>query len=203
MGQGIVTLLIAGSILSSLTAMSIAGPRVYYAMARDRLFPDWLSVVDTTRKIPLRAIWFQTFVAIVLVSVGSFYQILYVLVSVGSFYQILYYSGFILIFFASLTVSALFKTSNYRILPVLFIAVNALVLVNATISYPWQAFWGLVTVLAGVPVYLYYKKKLKPEVGKSPRVIYGYTFGQESSGGRQGEVQRAGFRSTGEVKDSA
>ncbi len=89
-----------------------------------------------------------------------------VLVSLGSFYQILYYSGFILIFFASLTVSALFKTSNYPVLPVLFIAVNVLVLVNATISYPWQAFWGLVTVLAGAPVYLYYKKKLMPDVGK-------------------------------------
>ncbi len=73
-----------------------------------------------------------------------------VLVSLGSFYQILYYSGSVLIFFASLTVSALFKTSNYPVLPVLFIAVKVLVLVNATISYPWQAFWGLVTVLAGV-----------------------------------------------------
>jgi APA family basic amino acid/polyamine antiporter len=114
-------------------------------MSRDRLFPDWLSSVHPNKKIPLRAIWFQTLVAVIFVTIGSFYQILL-------------YSGFVLIFFSTLTVSALFKTSNYRFLPIIFITVNVAVLLNASFSNPWEALAGLITVMAGIPVYLYYSR---------------------------------------------
>lgn len=143
-GQHLVNLLILVSILSSLTAMSIAGPRVYYAMARDHLFPGWLSKVHDQKKIPLRAIWFQAIIATTLIVVGSFHQILL-------------YSGFIMLFFSTLTVSALFKTSKYRVLPSIFIAVNTLVLIYATISNRMEAVAGLATVAAGIPVYFYYR----------------------------------------------
>jgi len=115
-------------------------------MARDRLFPTWLSEVHATKKIPLRAIWFQAIIAALLVALGTFHQILL-------------YSGFIMLFFSTLTVSALFKTSSYRVLPSIFIAVNTLVLVSATISNPMEAVAGVATVAAGIPVYFYYQRK--------------------------------------------
>lgn len=146
-GRNLVNILILFSIMSSLTAMSIAGPRVYFAMSRDGLFPHWLSEVHSTKKIPLRAIWFQTGVAILFVVVGEDLR------------QILLYSGFVLIFFSTLTVSALFKVSKTRVLPTVFIVVNALVLVSATVSNPWEALAGALTVCAGIPVYCYYRKR--------------------------------------------
>lgn len=147
LGRNLVNILILFSIMSSLTAMSIAGPRVYFAMSRDGLFPHWLSEVHSTKKIPLRAIWFQTAVAILFVVVGDDLR------------QILLYSGFVLIFFSTLTVSALFKVSKTRILPTIFILVNVLVLVSATLSNPWEALAGALTVGAGIPVYFYYRKR--------------------------------------------
>lgn len=148
-GQHLVNLLILVSILSSLTAMSIAGPRVYFAMARDHLFPSWLSQVHSSKKIPLRAIWFQAIIATLLIALGSFHQILL-------------YSGFIMLFFSTLTVSALFKTSSYRVLPGIFIGVNSLVLISATTSNPMEAIAGVATLAAGVPVYLYYRSAARP-----------------------------------------
>ncbi len=145
-GRNLVNILILFPIMSSLTAMSIAGPRGYFAMSRDGLFPRWLSVVHATKKIPLRAIWFQTAVAILFIAVGDLYQILL-------------YSGFVLIFFSTLTVSALFKVSKTRLLPAVFIVVNTLVLVTATLSNPWEALAGALTVAAGIPVYFYYRKR--------------------------------------------
>jgi APA family basic amino acid/polyamine antiporter len=147
LGRNLVNILILFSIMSSLTAMSIAGPRVYFAMSRDGLFPHWLSEVHSTKKIPLRAIWFQTAVAILFVVVGDDLR------------QILLYSGFVLIFFSTLTVSALFKVSKTRVLPTIFILVNVLVLVSATLSNPWEALAGALTVGAGIPVYFYYRKR--------------------------------------------
>jgi APA family basic amino acid/polyamine antiporter len=152
LGGNLVNLLILCSILSSLTAMSIAGPRVYYAMSRDRLFPGWLSTVHPEKKIPLKAIWFQTALATAFVTLGTFRQIVL-------------YSGFVLIFFSTLTVSALFKTSKLRLLPSIFVAVNALVLIYATVSNPKEALAGLATVAIGIPVYFYYQSRASRDSG--------------------------------------
>jgi APA family basic amino acid/polyamine antiporter len=152
LGGNLVNLLILCSILSSLTAMSIAGPRVYYAMARDRLFPGWLSTVHPDKQIPLRAIWFQTALATIFVTLGTFRQIVL-------------YSGFVLLFFSTLTVSALFKTSKLRLLPGVFVAVNGMVLVYATVSNVKEAAAGLVTVAIGIPVYFYYQSRASRDSG--------------------------------------
>jgi APA family basic amino acid/polyamine antiporter len=145
-GRQLVNLLILVSILSSLTAMSIAGPRVYFAMSRDRLFPRWLSAVSPLRKVPARAIWFQT-----LIAAG--------LVLVGDFYQILVYSGFVLILFATLTVSALYRVSDARVLPTVFIVVNSVVLGMAVVANPWETLAGVGTVLGGIPIYLFFRSR--------------------------------------------
>ncbi|MFQ5738378.1 MAG: APC family permease [Acidobacteriota bacterium] len=156
-GAQFVNLLILSSMLSSLTAMSIAGPRVYFAMARDRLFPHWLSHVNEKRKLPLKAIWFQSGVALVLIAVASLYEILY-------------YSGTILLLFSTLTVSVVLRTSQggrsplrfwmlYRILPLTFVITNGLVLLNAVVHHSGETLAGAVTVAAGVPVYLFYRRK--------------------------------------------
>ena len=153
-GRNVVNTLILFSILSSLTAMAIAGPRVYYAMADDGLFPHWLTRVDARRKIPLRAIWFQTLVALCFVAVGSLYQILV-------------YSGFVLILFSTLTIAGLFKVSRSRFLPAAFIAVNIVVLGSAAVSDPGETLAGLGTVALGLPVYAYYRRKQRAEEGSS------------------------------------
>ncbi len=157
-GRVIVNILVLFAILSSITAMSIAGPRVYFAMSRDHLFPAWLAEVDEKRKIPLKSIWFQTAIALLLVAIGTFRQLLI-------------YSGFILLLFSTLTVSTLFMVRNekdspyfwilYRLFPGLFVLINAVVLVSAAVSNPKEALAGGVTLLLGVPVYLYYKGKQK------------------------------------------
>ncbi len=127
-GGVFVNILVLFAILSSITAMSIAGPRVYFAMSRNHLFPAWLAQVDEKRKIPLRSIWFQTAIALLLVAIGTFRQLLI-------------YSGFILLLFSTLTVSTLFMIQKekdnayfwmlYRLLPALFVLINTVVLVRA------------------------------------------------------------------------
>lgn len=148
-GQHLVNVLILFSILSSLTAMAIAGPRVYYAMAEDRLFPQWLSSVNSRRKVPLRAIWFQTLIAILFICVGDLYQILL-------------YSGFVLMLFSTLTVATLLKAPRGRFLPLFFVLVNSLVLISATFSNPVEALVGAATVILGLPVYYYFKGRAVP-----------------------------------------
>ena len=156
-GSILVTTLILFSILSSITAMSIAGPRVYFAMSRNRLLPPWLSEIDPKRKIPLKSILFQAAVAIVLVAVGSFREILL-------------FAGVILMLFATLTVSILLRTPReeinpwhfwilYRLLPGFFVLINTVVLINVAMGSPWETTAGFVTLMSGLPVYFYYRNQ--------------------------------------------
>ncbi len=169
-GTHFVNVLILSSILSSMTAMSIAGPRVYFAMSRDRYFPSWLSHVDSKRKLPLKAIWFQGAAALLLIVITGFEEIL---VS----------AGVILVLFSTLTVSALFRTGQgrrgaakfwffYRFLPAVFVVINGLVLVNAPFSNPWETGIGLVILLSGLPVYFYYHRR-RAELHPTPRQAEG------------------------------
>jgi APA family basic amino acid/polyamine antiporter len=155
-GSSFLTLLILSSILSSLTAMSIAGPRVYFAMSRDKLFPGWLSHVDPKRKLPIKAICFQSVIALILIAVARFGEILL-------------YAGTILILFTTLTVSVLLTCKRvrrgvaswvlYRLLPSVFVLTNIAVLVTAAYSRWQEALAGVATVAAGLPVYWYYKSR--------------------------------------------
>jgi APA family basic amino acid/polyamine antiporter len=162
-GATLINLLILSSIISSLTAMSIARPRVYFAMSRDFLFPAWLSEVDRARNVPMKSIWFQTGIAVLLISISELRDLLIL-------------SGTILVLFTTLTASALFKIARrpggglvfvllYRVLPGIFVALNILILINAAAGTDWpQMRASLLVVLAGVPVYWYYqRRRLSPE----------------------------------------
>ncbi len=165
-GSSLLSLLVLLSISSSLTAMSIAGPRVYFAMSRSRLFPAWLGQVDGKRKLPLKAIWFQTTVALVMIMVGDFRQILL-------------FSGFVLLLFSTLTVSVLLRTSRdeverssfllpYRVLPILFVVTNLGVMASTAVSHTFEVGAGLLTLAAGLPVYAFYQRQQRRPAPSSP-----------------------------------
>ena len=156
-GSGFVSLLIGTSIVSSITAMSIAGPRVYFAMARDGLLPEVLSRVDSRRKVPTYAIWFQAAVAVILILIARFQEILLA-------------AGVVMVFFTTITVATLLKGPRkerrplvflvfWRILPLLFIGINVVILVSASITHTRECVAGLIAVLLGTPVYFHYRSR--------------------------------------------
>ncbi len=156
-GSHLLSLLVGTSIVSSITAMSIAGPRVYFAMARDGLLPEVLSRVDSRRKVPTHAIWFQAAVAVILILIASFQQILLS-------------AGVVMVFFTTITVATLLKGPRkegrplvflvfWRILPLLFIGINVVILVSASITHTRECVAGLIAVLLGTPVYFLYRSR--------------------------------------------
>jgi len=94
--EAAVSALIAFALLSSVSALIILGPRVYYAMARDGYFFRSLGSVHPLSRVPSRAILLQCGMAIALVASGTFDQILT-------------YMGFCLGIFPILTVLGVFK----------------------------------------------------------------------------------------------
>lgn len=139
-------------ILGSLSAMTLAGPRVYFAMARDGAFLPAAGVVHQRFRTPAAAILAQAaWSALLVVS--------------GTFEQLLTYTGFAVILFSGLAVLSLFfvrhrddTPSPFRAWghpwsPALFCAVSFAIVANTIAQAPGVAFAGLGVMAAGIPIY--------------------------------------------------
>ncbi|GKS56521.1 amino acid permease [Nitrospira sp.] len=150
--------LLAISIAGAVSAMVWAGPRAYWAMARDGLWSRWAADLDPRTQVPARAMWLQAvWTSILIVS--------------GSFEQLVVYSGVVLAAFTALTVGAVlvlrqrapdlprpYRAPAYPWLP-LGLIVGALGLVAySALNRPAEAAWGLLTVLAGLPLYWWWRR---------------------------------------------
>jgi APA family basic amino acid/polyamine antiporter len=145
--------LIAFLLLSTLSAMIMTGPRVYYAMGRDGVFFPSFGSVDAKRHVPRSAILLQAGIAIALVLTSTFESLLI-------------YIGFLLSLFASLTVLGLMKIrirepARHRAYrapwfpfpPLLFVLGNGWIVLFSLRGNLTTVVWGGVTVLLGLFVF--------------------------------------------------
>src|SRR6266496_657439 len=140
-------------ILASLSAMTLAGPRIYYAMARDGLFFPAAARVHPKFGTPAVAIAAQTVWSCVLVVSGTFEQLLT-------------YTGFAIVLFSAVAVCALFvlrwrapeahrpfRAWGYPVAPAIFALASFAIVVNAILESPGPSAIGLLVMAGGVPLY--------------------------------------------------
>lgn len=145
--------LISLAILGAISAMTAAGPRIYFAMARDGLAPRWFSRLNARNGAPTPAILAQCAVAAALALTGAFAALLT-------------YVGSILMLFNALTVAAVyiarrnapvspgaFRVPGYPVTPAIFLIVVIVAWTQALVSDPIPTGSALATVLAGFGVY--------------------------------------------------
>jgi APA family basic amino acid/polyamine antiporter len=137
-------------LLSVLSAMIIAGPRVYYAMARDGVFFKVFSRVHPEKKTPVLSILLQAMIAIFMVLTSTFEALLL-------------YIGFTLSLCASLTVLGFMKLKKRFVFPAFaFILANLWMMIFAILTKPLTLLAGFLTILAGFVLYQFkFNQKLK------------------------------------------
>ena len=147
------------SLAAGINAWTFAGPRVYFAMARDNAFFKSAGRVHPTYKTPAASIVAQAVLAIVLILTGS-------LDSIAN------YVGFAITLFAGTAVAAVFvlrarepnaarpfKAFGYPWTPGLFVLVSAAIVANAFYSDTRASVLGTLIILAGIPVYLFFTRR--------------------------------------------
>ena len=162
----LIRIIVCVALLSSVSSMVIAGPRVYAKMAEDGLFPRILAKQDGRRNlnVPSAAIWFQASLASVVVYSTSLKSLLDHL-------------GFTLSVSAAITVACIFWTRRdaERGIKTVFFVVVAVAYVVATlglatlsaINRPWQFAGFAIAVTSGW--LLYYVFNQKPINSKNKR----------------------------------
>ena len=157
-GGAIMSGLVVFSAFGALSGIVLAGPRVYYAMARDGLLFGWFARLHPSRGTPHRALWLQAAWAFVLIMTGS-YRVL--------FTRAIYTEW---IFFGLMTVGLFmfrrrqgltreYSIWGYPVVPAVFGIATVAIVLNQVIADPAESALGLGTVLLGVPVYLLWAKR--------------------------------------------
>jgi basic amino acid/polyamine antiporter, APA family len=156
-----ITGIITVSILGALNVVTMIGPRIYYAMARDGLFFRRLTRVHPRFGTPANAIVLQALWACLLILTGTF----------GTLFT---YVSVIITLFSALTVGSVivlrwkrpdlkrpYKLWGYPIVPVLFIVANLWIVWGSLVENPLDTLRGVIIVSLGIPAYLIWQNRLK------------------------------------------
>jgi APA family basic amino acid/polyamine antiporter len=151
-------IMLALSIAGGVSAMMWAGPRVYWAMARDGVVAPWLAAHHAGSGAPVRAILLQSAWASILVVTGTFEQLVV-------------YSGVVLAMFMVWILGSLIRLRGripesprpycaplYPWLPSGLMLGALGVVGNSLLFRPVESLLGLMTVLAGLPLYWWWNR---------------------------------------------
>jgi APA family basic amino acid/polyamine antiporter len=141
------------SIAASISAMVLAGPRVYYAMARDGVFPAVVARVHTKFRTPA--------IAIVVQAVWSS-----ILILASDLATLVSYTGFAVMLFAGVAVAAVFvlrwrepnaarpfSTWGYPVAPGIFVFASLSMVLYSLYTNNFNERTGLAIIGVGLPLY--------------------------------------------------
>jgi APA family basic amino acid/polyamine antiporter len=155
----LVAAVILVSIFSAANGLMLTLPRLFFAMARDRVFFARLGVVSPPFGTPATAIISTALWSVVLVLSGTFEQLLTYVV----FMSWLWFALAALALFASRRrapeAPRPFRTPGYPFTPVVFVAAALVIVVNTVVAQPRQALVGLAFTVLGVPAYLGWRSR--------------------------------------------
>jgi APA family basic amino acid/polyamine antiporter len=158
-GSLFVSLLIIISTLGSLNGSILAAPRVYYAMAKDGLFFRWCAEIHPKYRTPHWALAVQCVWAVLLVVMGTYNQLFtYVVFAAWIFYAL---TGYAVVVLRRKLPDAPrpYRVMGYPWVPIAFVLASTWFLVNTLFEKPIESGLGVVMVLLGVPVYLFWKRR--------------------------------------------
>ncbi len=159
-GAKLIALGIAISALGFLSQGMLTTPRVYFAMAEDRLFFRAFATVSETTRVPVAAIALQGAAATAIALTGTFAQILSYVVSVDFIWFGL--TGAALFVFRRRDAGGAgggFRAPGHPFTTGLFVIACAAIVAATVYNAPVNSAVGFLILLAGVPAFLYWQRR--------------------------------------------
>lgn len=155
------SLMIAVACFSAAATCTLAGARVYLAMAQDGVFFKRMAEIHPKWRTPAFSLMGQGVWAAALTVSGRYDQ-LYTYVIYG---MVLSYTltviGFFWLRWKRPEIPRPYRCTGYPWLPAIYVLIGSAWTLNTIITRPTEAFWGTAIVLLGVPGYWYWKRGSK------------------------------------------
>jgi len=158
-GTTLVVLIILVSTLGGVHVNVLTSPRIYYAMARDKLFFQSLAEIDPKHGTPARSLVVSGIWSSLLVFSGTFHQIITYVVFVSWIFYAMSCAGVIILRHKQPDLKRPYRTWGYPVVPVIFILLSGFLVLNTIVSSLLNALIGAGLILTGLPAYLYWKRK--------------------------------------------
>lgn len=140
------------ALVSSVSAMTWAGPRVTQTMGED--YPLFRVLAVTNRAgVPARAILLQTTIVLVMLLTSTFKSMLVYVQMILTLSSALTVIGVFVLRHRAPHLERPYKTWGYPVTPALFLLISGVAMLYTMYNQPWESLAGLVTVVLGLPVY--------------------------------------------------
>ena len=155
------SILVSLALLSSLSAFVLIGPRVYYAMAKDRMFFPFASKIHPRFGVPGRSILIQGGIAALMVIIGSFEQLLIYIGFALNIFPWLAIFGVFLARRRKIGEENAFKVWGYPVVPLFYLISSLGLMFINYLNRPLESTAAVLTVLAGIPCYYIWIRGVK------------------------------------------
>ena len=151
-GTVIIALLIMVSTFGCNNGLILSGARVYYTMAKDKLFFKQVGELNKNA-VPQFALWIQCAAACAWSLSGKYGQLLDMISFVAVMFYVLTIAGIFILRKKSPDADRPYKAFGYPILPAIYILMGLAFCILLIIYKPEYTWSGLLITLAGIPIY--------------------------------------------------
>jgi basic amino acid/polyamine antiporter, APA family len=165
-GAALMAIAILISTFGCNNGLILAGARIYYAMAKDGLFFRSIAKLHPRYKTPAISLIVQAIWACLLCLSGTYSQLLELTMFTVIIFYILTFFGLFVLRRTRPDAPRPYKAFGYPVLPAIYI-VMAIFIDVVLLRYKPQYTWpGLIIVLLGIPVYLFWSRSAPATAGK-------------------------------------
>jgi APA family basic amino acid/polyamine antiporter len=163
LGEGGARLIAAGIAVSTVGFLSqgmLTAPRVYYAMARDGVFFKTVGKLSERTRAPVGAIVLQgVWASLIVIAFGFYEQVLNYVVALDALFFGL--TGAALLVYRRRDPTAVrgVRMPGHPVTTMVFVLAFWILAASTIVKFPQDAGMGVLILLLGVPVYLFWRKR--------------------------------------------
>lgn len=162
-GGAVIAAVILLCLLGATNGVVLTGPRIYYAMSRDKLFFHRLAAIHPRFETPVYAILAQGVWASILAVSGTYERLFtFVLLGAWAFYAVTAVGLFIYRKRETYDPRS-YRTWGYPAVPIIFVATAVLLVSNTVAHSPQDSLICLVLVALGIPAYVYWRSRSRSQ----------------------------------------
>ncbi len=152
---------IAIILLSSVSAQMMLGPRVYYAMAKNRMIFHSLAKISERYGTPVYAILLQMILAIIYVYSGSAMTLVIYMGFALNIFPVLAVIGLIVARKKYPDLNRPYTTPLYPFIPLTYIVLSIIMMIAALCCWTMTSAFAIGVLLLGIPVYYLWQRKIE------------------------------------------
>ena len=163
-GGALISLAVMISTFGTVNGTSMTTARVFFAMAKDKLFFKTMGHVHHQYKTPGKSLLIQGVWASLLTLTGTYDQIFTYVIFAGWIFYALGAAGVFVLRKRFPNANRAYRVPGYPFVPIAFLIVATWFVINTIMEQTADSMVGLLLLVAGLPFYFYWQKKMKEAV---------------------------------------